>query len=676
MEIENLCIVQGRLDSKRLPRKILLRLDKELSVIQFLIYQLKKSKKISKIVLATSQSKENKILKNHLKNYNCDLFYGDDNNVLKRFYFVAKKYKPKNIVRITADCPFIDIKVLDKMCELHKKGRYDYTFNNLTYPDGMDIEIFNNKSLTNAYLNSKSNYEKENVTPYIKNFEKNKKLEYKNIKDYSNLRITLDYKEDYQLIKKVYNRLKKNKNFSSKNIINILKKNKKLTLINKKYSKTDGSRIPIGIKVWDRAKKIIPGGNMLLSKRPEMFLPNKWPTYYRKAKGCNVWDLSGNKLIDFSLMGVGTNILGYSNPRIDKKVISNIEKGNMSTLNCEEEVKLVEKLIELHPWFGMGRLARTGGEANSIAIRIARAYQKKQNIAFCGYHGWHDWYLAANLKKKNNLSSHLMSDLPINGVNKNLKDTIFPFLYNDISALKNIIKKKNIGIIKMEVQRDVAPNINFLKEVRKIANKNNIILIFDECTSGFRLNLGGLHKYYKIYPDICMFGKALGNGYAITAVLGKKKIMQAAQDTFISSTFWTERSGPTAGLATLAEMERIKSWEIITKRGRIIKDEWKDLARSLGIDINIFGLDSIPKFTILDENFNAYKTYITQEMLKNNILASNIVFVSTAHNDKILDIYFSKLKKIFKSMSRLKTKGINTSFLESDEAWKTFKRLN
>jgi len=676
MEIKNLCIVQGRLDSKRLPRKILLKLDKSCSIIQFLIDRLNTSKVIDKIIFATSSSFEDKKLKNHLKRNNCELYFGYNKNVLKRYYFAARKYKPTNIIRITADCPFVDPKMLDKMCKQHQKGKFDYTTNSLFYPDGMDIEIFTYKSLVKAYKYAKSNYEKEHVTPFIKNLKKIKKLEFKNNEDNSNLRITLDYKEDYILIKKIYKKLKKNENFSSENIIQMLKKNKKLIKINKKFSKIDGSKIPEGIKIWNRAKKVIPGGNMLLSKRPEMFLPNKWPAYFSKTKGCYVWDISGNKFIDMSLMGVGTNILGYSNSKVDKKVISNIKLGNMSTLNCEEEVKLVEKLVQLHPWFEMGRLARTGGEANAISIRIARAYSEKQNIAFCGYHGWHDWYLATNLNKKNNLSSHLMDSLPIGGVNNKLKNTIFPFFYNDIKGLKKLIQKNNIGIIKMEVQRDIGPSNNFLKEVRKIATKNNIVLIFDECTSGFRLNFGGIHKKYQIYPDICTFGKALGNGYAITAILGKKKIMNAAQDTFISSTFWTERSGPTAGLATLNEMQRIKSWEIIKKTGKILKDEWKDMARSFNIDMDISGLDSIPKFTILDKNSNAYKTYITQEMLKSNILASNLVYVSTAHSEKILQIYLNKLKSIFKTMSSSKIKKNIRYHLDSQEALKTFKRLN
>jgi glutamate-1-semialdehyde aminotransferase len=148
-----------------------------------------------------------------------------------------------------------------------------------------------------------------------------------------------------------------------------------------------------GQDLYSKAKKLIPGGTMLLSKRPEMFLPDNWPSYYSKTKGCDVWDLDGVKYCDMSIMGIGTNTLGYSHDEVDKAVIDTVQKGNMSTLNCPEEVYLAEKLIEMNPWADMVRFARSGGEANAIAIRIARAASGSDEVAICGYHGWHDWYL-------------------------------------------------------------------------------------------------------------------------------------------------------------------------------------------------------------------------------------------------------------------------------------------
>ena len=336
-----------------------------------------------------------------------------------------------------------------------------------------------------------------------------------------------------------------------------------------------------GQNLWQKAKSIIPGGNMLLSKRSEMFLPNHWPAYYSKAKGCEIWDLDEKKYIDMSIMGIGTNILGYGNEEVDETVVSTVLKGNMSTFNCPEEVYLAEKLIDIHSWAEMVKFARTGGEANAVAVRIARAATNKDKIAICGYHGWHDWYLASNLKDDDSLKDHLLPGLEPHGVPKELKDSILTFEYNNIKKLEEIISNNDLAAVKMEVERSIKPKNNFLQKVRDLCTKNNVILIFDECTSGFRETIGGLHLKYSVQPDLAIFGKALGNGYAITAVIGKKDFMDAAQKTFISSTFWTERIGPSAAIKTLEIMNRIKSWEIITKKGQIIKEGWKNYPKNI-----------------------------------------------------------------------------------------------
>jgi glutamate-1-semialdehyde 2,1-aminomutase len=280
-----------------------------------------------------------------------------------------------------------------------------------------------------------------------------------------------------------------------------------------------------------------------------------------------------------SIMGIGTNTLGYGHPEVDSAVRKTIDAGNMSTLNCPEEVYLAERLVEMHPWSDMAWFARSGGEANAIAIRTARAASGRTKVAFCGYHGWHDWYLAANLADEKNLAGHHLPGLEPNGVPANLRDTVYPFAYNRFKELEALVNAHDIGVIMMEVCRNIEPEDDFLKKVRKLATDNGIVLIFDECSSGFRQTFGGLHKLYGVEPDMAMFGKALGNGYAITAVIGKREVMEAAQTTFISSTFWTERIGPTAGLKTLEVMERLQSWNTITETGKQIGERWQALGQ-------------------------------------------------------------------------------------------------
>ena len=431
-----------------------------------------------------------------------------------------------------------------------------------------------------------------------------------------------------------------------------------------------------GQKLYKKAKKIIPGGTMLLSKRPEMFLPEKWPSYYSKSSGVKVWDLDNKEYTDMCIMGIGTNILGYGHPEVDKAVMQTVKMGNMSTLNCPEEVQLAEKLIDINPWADMVRFARSGGEANALAIRIARAASGKDNVAICGYHGWHDWYLSANLSSKDNLEEHLLPGLDTSGVPSNLQDTTFPFIYNDFKKLEYLVKHKNIGVIKMEVERNACPKNNFLQKVRKLATENNIVLIFDECTSGFRETFGGLFQKYKVEPDIAMFGKALGNGYAITATVGRREVMEAAQKSFISSTFWTERIGPSAALKTLEVMEREKTWKKISNIGENIKSKWLSLADLYNLDISISGIKALPSFSFKCDNNLAYKTLITQEMLKKGFLASNCVYVSIVHTPEVLEKYFDALSIIFKKIKQCE-EGLNVlDELESPICHSGFSRLN
>jgi glutamate-1-semialdehyde 2,1-aminomutase len=431
-----------------------------------------------------------------------------------------------------------------------------------------------------------------------------------------------------------------------------------------------------GQELWKRAKNLIPGGNMLLSKRPEMFLPEHWPAYFSKAKGCQVWDLDGKRYTDMCIMGIGTNILGYGHSEVDAAVMGTVQAGNMSTFNCPEEVYLAERLVQIHPWADMVRFARSGGEANAIAIRIARAASGRDKVAICGYHGWHDWYLSANLGDEAGLDGHLLPGLTPNGVPRNLRGSVFPFTYNNFDELTALVNQHDIGVIKMEVSRNRGPEDNFLQKVRQLATERNIVLVFDECTSGFRQTFGGLHKLYGVEPDMAMFGKALGNGYAMTAIIGRRGVMEAAQSTFISSTFWTERIGPTAALKTLEVMERMKSWDVITQTGLGIRARWQMLAQAIGLELDHWGLPALTGFTIRSSKSMEYKTLITQEMLARGYLASNSVYVCIDHTTEVVDGYFEALEPVFRMIKECEDGRDVMSLLKGPVCHGGFKRLN
>ena len=430
-----------------------------------------------------------------------------------------------------------------------------------------------------------------------------------------------------------------------------------------------------GISLWNKAKKLIPGGTQLLSKRSEMFLPDLWPSYYNKAKGVEIWDLDGNKFIDMSIMGVGACILGYADEDVNEAVKKVIDKGSMATLNSPEEVELAELLLKIHPWAECVRYARTGGEAMTIAIRIARAYTNKDKIAFCGYHGWHDWYLSSNLADNANLDGHLLPGLDPKGVPRGLIKTAIPFEYNNIEKLESIVRENDIGVIVVEPIRHQEPLNNFLKRVREIANDIQAVLIFDEITSGWRLTTGGAHLLYNVNPDIMVSAKAISNGFPMSAIIGKGSIMDAAQKSFISSTYWTERIGPTAAIATINKLQDKKVPIHLDKIGKIIGDGWKKLANKHNLNIDILPPNALVTFNLNYKNAQELKTLFIQEMLKRGFLASTSVYVSYSHNEIHINEYYNNVDAVFGILKQAIEQKNVLNLLEGPIAHTGFQRL-
>ena len=672
-------LVQARMGSTRLPGKVLKYIVNK-PMIELLLTRLSQSSELDEIVVATSEEVQNDKLQSVVESLGYQCTRGSEKDVLNRFYESAKLLKADVVVRITGDCPLVDSGLVDKCIQGYKNSKVDY-FSNIdpaSYPDGLDIEVMSFASIERANNETDSEFDREHVTPYIRNSDSFSKSSMTHIEDLSNQRWSVDEPEDLVVVTNIFKHFSPNIYFNWHQVLELKKQQPDLFAENQLIKNNEGATMGTGQKLYKRAKRVIPGGNMLLSKRPEMFLPEKWPSYFSKSKGCKVWDLDGNEYIDMSIMGIGTNTLGYGHPEVDEAVIKTVKDGNMATLNCPEEVYLAEKLVELHPWADMVRFARAGGEINSIAIRIARASTGKDKIAICGYHGWHDWYLSTNLNDDKNLDGHLLPGLQPNGVPRGLTGTTLPFNYNDIEQLEQLIKdnKGEIAAIKMEVSRNEGPKDNYLQKVRDLATENNIILIFDECTSGFRETFGGLHKKYDVEPDLAIFAKALGNGYAISACIGRQKFMQAAQQTFISSTFWTERVGPTAALKTLEVMEREKSWQTITQIGNNISSQWKSLADKYELDISTWGLPALCGFTFNLPNALSYKTLITQEMLKKGYLAANSVYACTEHRQNIVDGYFAELDPIFSIIKECEEGLDVNALLKGPLCHSGFKRLN
>lgn len=429
-----------------------------------------------------------------------------------------------------------------------------------------------------------------------------------------------------------------------------------------------GSAAPLTTDGYERAKRLIPGGTQLLSKRPEMFAPGCWPAYARQARGCELIDLDGRRFIDLTTSGIGACLLGYADPDVTAAVRHRISQGSMSSLNAIEEVELAEELIAIHPWAEQARFARSGGEAMSIAVRIARAATGRERIAFCGYHGWSDWYLAANLgpgeppaaghdgdnASGDSLRAHLLPGLEPAGVPRGLAGTALPFNYNRLDELSDRLTRQGheIAAVVMEPTRSVDPEPGFLAGVRDLCDRHGVALVFDEISSGWRLHPGGAHLKYGVMPDIAVFAKALGNGHPMAAIIGRRRLMDAAQSTFISSTYWTEAVGPTAALATIRKLRSLNVVGHVTRIGERMRELWHDLGRRHGLPAQASGHAALLRLGFEHPQAAAITTLLSVRMIDHGLLAGGGFYPSYAHRDQHLDAFAEAADTIFPELAQ------------------------
>jgi len=430
--------------------------------------------------------------------------------------------------------------------------------------------------------------------------------------------------------------------------------------------------------LYRRAKNLIPGGTQLLSKRPEMMAPHQWPAYFREARGCETWDLDGKHYYDFSTNGIGSCLLGFRDPDVTRSVQRRIELGSMCTLNTPEEVELAELICAMHPWAGQARFARCGGEACAMAVRIARATTDRSVVAICGYHGWQDWYLAANLGESDTLRGHLLPGLNPLGVPGELRGTAATFPFNDRDEFQALLHQHGVKLaaVIMEPCRSQEPDPGFLEFVRDGTHRVGALLIMDEISIGLRLHYGGAHLKFGIEPDMAVFAKALGNGHPMAAVIGTRTAMAGAQSSFISSTYWTEGVGPVAALATLQKMQAVDVPAHIARVGSRVQSQWEDSAKLYGLPVHVGGFPCLANFRFDHPQADALRTLYTQMMLSRGFLAGSGLYPTLAHTDDIVDRYSEAIDSVFKEIAGvLASEDELSAHLRGPVAHSGFRRL-
>lgn len=651
-------IIQARMGSTRLPGKTLATIMGK-PLLWHLLERLKSSKTIEEIVVATTTNPKDKAIVDFSRRYGVEVFQGDENDVLDRMYRAAKKINADAIVRVTPDCPLICPEIIDKVVSEFLKGGYDYVTNTLlySYPDGCDVEVFTFKALEKAWKEASDPAQREHVTPYIRNSVKFKIRNVENTSpvDPRKFKWSVDTGDDLAFVKRVFAHLyPKNKEFSYKEIMSLLKAMPEIKKINHKSLINEGyyfsflkspavkpGRVTLStsFRLKNKAEKVIPGCSQTFSKGPSQFVQKSSPVFLEKGKGSHVWDVDSNEYIDYA-MALGPIILGHNFPSVTAAVKKVLSSGSIFSLPHRFEYELSELLCEIIPCAEMVRFGKNGSDATSGAVRVSRAFTGRDKIACCGYHGWQDWYIATTARNK--------------GIPAQVKKLTLTFEYNKIASLEKIFSehKNEIACVIMEPVGVVEPEDNFLQRVKDLTHKNGAVLIFDEVVTGFRLALGGAQEYFKVIPDIACVGKAMGNGYPVSALVGKKEIMKLFEEVFFSFTFGGEIISLAAAIATIKTFREKKVIPHIWEQGRKIRDGYNVLAAAYGLDgyTSCVGLPprTVVNFKDLRGQNNLYmKSLFQQECIRRGILFTGGHNVCFSHSNEDIDYTLRVYRTVF-----------------------------
>jgi glutamate-1-semialdehyde aminotransferase/spore coat polysaccharide biosynthesis protein SpsF (cytidylyltransferase family) len=655
-------IIQARFSSTRLPGKVLKPILAK-PMLELQIERVLQSKKIEKLVVATSNEVEDDVIKKLCTKLGVDCFRGSLIDVLDRFYQAAIANKPKHVVRLTGDCPLSDPEVIDRVIEFHLTENSDYTTNAIepTFPDGLDVEVCTIDALKDAWKEAVLPSQREHVTPFIYDSPLRYKIKYfKNLVNLSALRWTVDDSADFELVKHIFEGLYKDKpNFNMNDILSFLNSRPELGHLNDHSIRNEGYRMSLeedkfvkryakSVELLERALKTIPLGSQTFSKSKTQYPQGVSPFFIEKGKGSHVWDVDQNEYIDFSNSLCAVN-LGYCDPDVDATVSAQLKNGVIFTLPHILEMQVAEKIVEMVPCAELVRFGKNGSDATTGAIRLARAYTNREHVGVCGYHGWQDWYIGTTARNK--------------GVPKATQALSHPFTFNDIESAKKIFSDfpDQIAALILEPMNVTPPTPGYLEALKELTHKNGALLIFDETITGFRYANGGAQELFGVTPDLATFGKGMANGFPISAVAGKKEVMKLMEEIFFSFTFGGETLSLAAALATMTKLQKEPVIETIYKQGTKILKGVNELIQkhSLSKTLEIKGNPTWSFLVISDTapySMWQIKTLFFQEVYARGILTTGSHNLSFAHSDsdiaqllKVYDEVFGILSRGFKN---------------------------
>jgi glutamate-1-semialdehyde aminotransferase/spore coat polysaccharide biosynthesis protein SpsF (cytidylyltransferase family)/predicted dehydrogenase len=676
-------IIQARMGSSRLPGKSLAAIEKR-PMLWHVIQRVKRARLVDRVVVATSIAAADDAIEAMCRENDIPCYRGSEHDVLDRFYGAARAEKASQVVRITADCPLIDPEVIDRVVRRFQLGDLDYASNAMvrSYPDGLDTEIFSFSALERAWHEASKTSEREHVTSYLRS----EKFRTANVENnsaylYQHYRWTVDEPNDLEFIRAVYKAFRGQESFGMRDVLQLIEKTPGLEKMNSEIVSNRGyykslfedaraaaaPRRPVEkSKAWlERAGKVIPGAAQTFSKGANQHVRGVAPVFLAKGKGCRVSDVDGNEYIDY-IQGLLPNILGYAHEEVNAAVAAQLAQGHSFSLPHPVEVELAERLTRLIPCAEKVRFGKNGSDATSGAVRAARALTGRERIACCGYHGWQDWYIGSTTRHA--------------GVPQAVRALTHPFVYNDLGSLQELLDKNKgeFAAVIMEPVNFWPPAAGFLEGVRDLAHEHGGLLIFDEICTGFHFGLGGAQKMFGVTPDLACFGKAMGNGFPISCVVGRADVMKVFEDIFFSFTFGGEVASMAAAMKVLDVLETTDALARMDANGRVLQEGLNALAKEAGFQDRVkcigYPFWSLIKFLDADgrDSF-LVRSLFTQECVKRGVLLLATHNMTAAHDPLAIEQTLRVYAEVCKTVSKWLNEPHPEEHLEGEMIQPVFK---
>lgn len=584
-------IIQTRMGSSRLPGKTLADLNGK-PMLQWLIERVRASRHVREIIMATTIEPRDDVLVEFARARGFRIYRGSEMDVMDRFYQTAKLFGVDEIVRVTPDCPLTDPALIDAVVEAHLSGKYDYTSNVVrrTFPDGLEVEVFSFPALERAWREVTRASEREHVTPYLRLTDRFRVRSVERSENLSALKWSVDTDRDMAFMKAVYQRLApQGQIFHWEDVLRLVREEPALAVINQDSTVNEG---------YYRS---------LLNDPPIEPRTHSLGSLIRE-EGARVWDVDGNESIDYSL-ALWPRVLGYNHPAVTAALERQPKEGL--------EIELAQQLSEIIPCAERVRFCKNDSDLISTAVRLARATTGREQLAYCNDSEWQDWRVET--------------------ATQNLG---MPFEYNNLESLRKIFRENpgQVAGVLMEPVGISEPQNRFLEEVRELARREGALLIFDERLTGFRLAVGGAQEYFGVTPDLACFGKTMANGLPLSALVGKREVMERLESVAPPAVFGGEVPSFAAALATVTELRRQPILRHLWAYGKRLQDGFNVLARRLQVERHARCVGLPPRTVICfsDETGReslALKSLFQQECYKRGVLFAGCHNMCLGHGE-------------------------------------------